>query len=235
VITLDHVSKTYLLGSEPVYALRDVTEHIGKGEYVAIMGPSGSGKSTMLNILGCLDRPSAGTYTLDGDDVSQLSDDELSTVRRRKIGFVFQSFHLIPRLSAVENVALPMMLEGVPRGERRERAMEALAHVGLDRRARHRPPEMSGGERQRVAVARATILRPAVMFADEPTGNLDSVAGKQVMDLLERLNADGLTMLLVTHDPGVGRRAHRALRMHDGRIAERVRQRDGVSVVRRLA
>jgi putative ABC transport system ATP-binding protein len=194
---------------------------IEAGEYVAVMGPSGSGKSTLLNILGCLDRPTEGVYRLDGDDVGALSEDEVSAIRRHKIGFVFQTFHLVPRLSAAENVAFPMVFAGVPRGERSERVAAALAAVGLARRAAHRPSELSGGECQRVAIARAMVMRPQVLLADEPTGNLDSVAGRQVMDLLEEMNAGGLTLLVVTHDPAIAARASRVLIMKDGRIVER--------------
>jgi putative ABC transport system ATP-binding protein len=185
------------------------------------MGPSGSGKSTMLNILGCLDRPSEGVYRLDGEDVGALAEEQVSSIRRHKIGFVFQTFHLVPRLSAEENVAFPMIFAGVPRGERRERVAAALEAVGLARRSAHRPAELSGGECQRVAIARATVMRPQVLLADEPTGNLDSVAGRQVMDLLGQMNAAGLTLLVVTHDPAVAARASRVLIMKDGRIVER--------------
>jgi putative ABC transport system ATP-binding protein len=209
------------MGEEPLRALDDVSEVIEAGEYVAVMGPSGSGKSTLLNILGCLDRPTEGVYRLDGDDVGALSEDEVSAIRRHKIGFVFQTFHLVPRLSAAENVAFPMVFAGVPRGERSERVAAALAAVGLARRAAHRPSELSGGECQRVAIARAMVMRPQVLLADEPTGNLDSVAGRQVMDLLEEMNAGGLTLLVVTHDPAIAARASRVLIMKDGRIVER--------------
>ena len=221
MIELDHVSRLYTMGEEPLRALNDVSEVIEAGEYVAVMGPSGSGKSTMLNILGCLDRPNEGVYRLDGDDVGALSEDEVSAIRRHKIGFVFQTFHLVPRLTAAENVAFPMVFAGVPRGERSERVAAALAAVGLTRRATHRPAELSGGECQRVAIARAMVMRPQVLLADEPTGNLDSVAGRQVMNLLEEMNAGGLTLLVVTHDPAVAARASRVLIMKDGRIVER--------------
>jgi putative ABC transport system ATP-binding protein len=221
MIELDHVSRLYTMGEEPLRALDDVSEVIEAGEYVAVMGPSGSGKSTLLNILGCLDRPTEGVYRLDGDDVGALSEDEVSAIRRHKIGFVFQTFHLVPRLSAAENVAFPMVFAGVPRGERSERVAAALAAVGLARRAAHRPSELSGGECQRVAIARAMVMRPQVLLADEPTGNLDSVAGRQVMDLLEEMNAGGLTLLVVTHDPAIAARASRVLIMKDGRIVER--------------
>jgi len=226
MIELDHVSRIYTMGEQELRALDDVSEDIRSGEYVAVMGPSGSGKSTLLNILGCLDRPSAGHYRLDGEDVGELSEDEISSVRRHKIGFVFQTFHLVPRLSAEENVAFPMVFAGIPRAERRLRVAAALEDVGLGPRARHRPSELSGGERQRVAIARATVMHPQVMLADEPTGNLDSRSGRQVMELIERMNAAGLTLIVVTHDPAVAARADRVLVMEDGRIAQRSRGSD---------
>jgi putative ABC transport system ATP-binding protein len=223
MIELEGVYKTYVMGSELLHALNDVSETIEAGDYVAVMGPSGSGKSTLLNIIGCLDRPSEGAYRLDGQDVGGLSEEEISRVRQQRIGFVFQTFHLVPRLEAAENVAFPMVFAGVPRVERGERVAAALDAVGLADRAHHRPAELSGGERQRVAIARATIMRPQVLLADEPTGNLDSAAGQQVLDLLEEMNEGGLTLMVVTHDPGVACRANRALIMRDGRIVERVR------------
>jgi putative ABC transport system ATP-binding protein len=186
------------------------------------MGPSGSGKSTLLNLLGCLDQPSRGTYRLEGREVGTLSDDELSEVRRHQIGFVFQSFHLIPRLSAEENVALPLVLDGVAPEERAERVAAALDAVGLSHRAKHRPAELSGGECQRVAIARATVMRPRLLLADEPTGNLDSASGRQIMDLLESMNDAGLTLVVVTHDVNIGRRARRVLVLRDGEIEHRV-------------
>jgi putative ABC transport system ATP-binding protein len=186
------------------------------------MGPSGSGKSTLLNIIGCLDRPTAGRYRLDGREVGGLSEDELTLVRRHTIGFIFQFFHLVPRLSALENVELPMVFADVARVERRTRAAEALAAVGLADRVAHRPDQLSGGERQRVAIARAMIMRPRLLLADEPTGNLDSVSGAQVLEMLDRLHAGGLTLLVVTHDPQVARRAHRTLVMADGRVVRRL-------------
>jgi putative ABC transport system ATP-binding protein len=223
MIELEGVSRVYEMGGQPVYALRDVDETIEAGDYVAIMGPSGSGKSTLLNVIGCLDRPTSGTYRLDGQDVGELSDVELSRIRGHKIGFVFQVFHLVPRLSAAENVAFPMLFAGIPRAERQARVAEALAAVGLADRADHRPAQLSGGERQRVAIARATIMKPHVLLADEPTGNLDSKAGRQVMALLEEMNAAGLTLLVVTHDPTVAARARRVLIMEDGAIVRRLR------------
>jgi putative ABC transport system ATP-binding protein len=222
VIRLEHVSRVFQVGETAVHALADVTEHIGAGEHVAIMGPSGSGKSTLLNVIGCLDRPTAGTYVLDGRQVSGLDDAQLTEVRRHLIGFVFQSFHLVPRLSAAENVELPMVFAAVPRAERQARVAAGLAAVGLTARAGHRPEQLSGGERQRVAIARAMVMRPRVLLADEPTGNLDTVSGGQILDLLDRLHAEGLTLIVVTHDPGVARRADRIVVMVDGRVARRL-------------
>ncbi len=218
MIELEDVSRSYQVGEQPLHALKGITLNIPAGDYVAVMGPSGSGKSTLLNILGCLDQPNAGSYRLDGDEVGSLSDDALSEVRRYKIGFVFQSFHLIPRLAAEENVALPMLLAGVPPEERRARAAAALEAVGLGHRAGHRPNELSGGESQRVAIARATVMRPRILLADEPTGNLDTAAGQQVLEVIERMNAEGLTLIVVTHDPNVGRRARRVIVLRDGEI-----------------
>jgi putative ABC transport system ATP-binding protein len=223
VIELDGISRTYVLGGQPLRALDDVHERIEDGEHVAIMGPSGSGKSTLLNIMGCLDRPTSGSYRLSGREIADLTADELSRIRQTEIGFVFQSYHLVPRLDAVANVELPMLFAGVSRGERRERATRALEAVGLAARAKHRPDELSGGERQRVAIARATVMRPRVLLADEPTGNLDSAAGKQVLELLEEMNKTGLTLVVVTHDVGVARRAQRVIVLVDGRIAHRLR------------
>jgi putative ABC transport system ATP-binding protein len=223
VIRLEHVCRDFTVGDDVVHALADVTEHVRPGEHVALMGPSGSGKSTLLNVIGCLDRPTSGRYLLDGREVSALDDAALTDVRRHLIGFVFQSFHLVARLTAEENVELPMVFAGVPRAERRERVAAALAAVGLARRAGHRPEQMSGGERQRVAIARAMILRPRLLLADEPTGNLDSTSGRQVLDLLDGLHDAGLTLVVVTHDPNVARRADRVLVMTDGRVARRLR------------
>jgi putative ABC transport system ATP-binding protein len=222
VIRLEHVSRVFRVGETEVHALDDVSEHVRAGEHVAIMGPSGSGKSTLLNVVGCLDRPSRGSYRLDGREVAALDEAELTEVRRRQIGFVFQSFHLVPRLSARENVELPMVFAGVERAERGQRAAAELAAVGLTPRADHRPDQLSGGECQRVAIARAMVMRPRVLLADEPTGNLDTASGRQVLDLLDRLNDAGLTLVVVTHDPGVARRADRILVMTDGRIAKRL-------------
>jgi len=223
VITLQHISKVYEVGGQPIYALRDTSETIQSGEYLGIVGPSGSGKSTLLNIIGCLLRPSAGVYVFDGQDVSLLDDQAVSRVRQHHIGFIFQSFHLVPRLTALGNVALPMVFAGIPASERRARAMEALESVGLGDRAQHRPHQLSVGQRQRVVIARAIIMRPALLLADEPTGNLDSKSGQHIMELLESLNAQGLTLLVVTHDLTVARRANRVLVLADGQIVKRLK------------
>ena len=221
MIRLAGISRTYEVGGEPVHALVDVSEEIQAGEHLAIMGPSGSGKSTLLHVLGCLDRPDRGTYQLDGRDVSRLDEAELSLVRRHTIGFVFQFFHLVPRLSAQENVELPMIFAGTKPAERRERALARLRAVGLEPRAKHRPDQLSGGERQRVALARATVLEPKLLLADEPTGNLDTASGRHVLELLEQMNAAGLTLIVVTHDPAVARRAKRVLVLKDGSVVYR--------------
>jgi len=218
MISLSGIERNFQVGDQTVHALANVNLDIGAGEYVSIMGPSGSGKSTLLNIVGLLDRPSNGIYKLDDRDVTGLSDEEEAGVRRDKIGFVFQSFHLVPRLNALENVALPMLLAGVGINERRRRAAENLEDYGLGDRMHHRPDQLSGGQRQRVAMARATIMRPVVLLADEPTGNLDRASGKEVVALLEGLNTSGVTLVVVTHDPQLGQRARRQIHMVDGRI-----------------
>lgn len=222
MIVLHHIAKVYEVGGQPIYALRDTSETIHAGEYIAIVGPSGSGKSTLLNILGCLLRPTAGSYLLNGEDVSQLDDQKLSHVRQHNIGFIFQSFHLVPRLTTLGNVALPMVFAGIPSGERHARALDALEAVGLGDRAQHRPNQLSVGQRQRAVIARAIIMHPKLLLADEPTGNLDARSGQQVMDLLESLNQQGLTLLVVTHDPQVARRAKRVLILADGQIIKRM-------------
>ncbi|MDX2000609.1 MAG: ABC transporter ATP-binding protein [Thermoanaerobaculia bacterium] len=222
MIRLVGVTRTYEVGGRPVHALAGIDEHIAPGEHVAIMGPSGSGKSTLLNVIGCLDRPSSGRYVLAGRDVSELGERELDLVRRNDIGFIFQSFHLVGRLSALENVELPLLFAGVGRRERRERAVKALSAVGLADRATHRPDQLSGGERQRTAIARALVTQPKVLLADEPTGNLDTKSGGQVLDLLDRLHHEGITLVVVTHDPNVARRAERLIVLVDGRIAKRL-------------
>jgi putative ABC transport system ATP-binding protein len=213
---------TYHMGDADVHALRAVDLAIAEGDFLAVVGPSGSGKSTLLHVLGCLDRPTAGAYRFRGRDVGSLDDRERSRLRQEEIGFVFQFFHLLPRMTALANVELPMLFAGVARLERRERAERALAAVGLSDRLRHRPDELSGGQRQRVAIARAVIMRPALLLADEPTGNLDRASAAELMDLLGRMNRDGQTVVLVTHDPEVAKRTRRMVRMSDGAIVERV-------------
>ncbi len=217
-IALRGIERVFHLGDSEVHALRDLNLDIAAGEYVAVMGPSGSGKSTLLNLLGLLDRPNTGQYLLEGRDVTTLSPDEQAQVRSQRIGFVFQSFHLVPRLSAAENIALPMVLAGVPTATRAVRVKQALKDYGLENRADHRPDELSGGQRQRVAIARATIMQPAMILADEPTGNLDRSTGEEVVRLLEALNAQGVTLIVVTHDAALGARARRQLMMEDGAI-----------------
>jgi putative ABC transport system ATP-binding protein len=219
MIELKAIERVFQVGDQQVHALADLDLEIGTGEYVSIMGPSGSGKSTLLNIVGLLDRPSSGTYRLDGRDVTSLDDAEQARVRREKIGFVFQFFHLVPRLTALENVELPMLLGGLAPHERRTRARDLLAAYGLADRAHHRPDQLSGGQRQRVAIARATVMHPLVVLADEPTGNLDRASGRDVVEILERLRDQGAVLIVVTHDPDLGKRARRWIRMVDGRIA----------------
>lgn len=218
MIELSGVSRTWEVGGRPVHALRDVTLSIGAGGYVSVMGPSGSGKSTLLSLLGGLDRPTAGSYRFEGREVASLPDEELSRLRRERICFVFQSFHLVPRMTALENVALPLLLAGVAPKDRTSRAAEALASVGLSPRLDHRPDQLSGGEKQRVCLARAVVTRPGLVLADEPTGNLDSASGAEIVALLERLHASGITLLVVTHDAGIGGRAQRRVRLADGRV-----------------
>jgi putative ABC transport system ATP-binding protein len=217
LIELAGIERVFTLGDSEVHALHALDLTLDSGEYVAIMGPSGSGKSTLLNLLGLLDRPDAGTYRLEGRDVTTLSADEQARVRRERIGFVFQSFHLVPRLTAAENIALPLMLAGIDPAERTERVARALQNFGLANRADHRPDQLSGGQRQRVAIARATIMQPAMILADEPTGNLDRATGEEVIRLLEGLNAGGVTLVIVTHDTALGARARRQVAMEDGR------------------
>jgi len=218
MIRLDGIERIFRVGDEEVRALRGIDLSIAAGEYVSIMGPSGSGKSSLLNILGLLDRPSRGRYALDGRDVTGLDDDELARMRREKIGFVFQFFHLVPRLSAAGNIELPMVLAGVDPAERQRRLATLLSQYGLENRAGHRPDQLSGGQCQRVAIARAMSMQPAVILADEPTGNLDSATGREVMALLEGLHAAGGTLIVVTHDRELGARARRRLRMVDGQL-----------------
>ena len=224
MIQLRGISRRFEVGDQPVHALRAIDLDITRGEHVAVMGPSGSGKSTLLNILGCLDRPSTGSYVLDGEEVASLDENQLSSVRQRKIGFIFQSFHLVPRLTAIGNVELPMIFAGLDTAQRRVRAREALESVGLTSRAEHRPNQLSGGERQRVAIARAVVMNPAILLADEPTGNLDSRSGQEVIELIEGMNTAGLTLIVVTHDQSLGDRARRLVRLADGNIVEDRRQ-----------
>ncbi len=218
MISFSNVRRVFQVGDQEVAALRDINLELKAGEYVSIMGPSGSGKSTLLNLIGLLDRPTSGTYRLDGQDVTTLNDEQQARVRREKIGFVFQFFHLVPRLSAAMNIELPLMLAGIPQAERKERVAGLLKSYGLADRADHRPDQLSGGQRQRVAIARATSMHPVVLLADEPTGNLDQATGKEVMSLLEQLVTQGVALILVTHDPSLGQRASRQLHMMDGQI-----------------
>ncbi len=218
MIRLEKVCRDFQVGDQVVHALDHVDLDIEPGEYLSIMGPSGSGKSTLLNILGLLDRPNSGTYWLNDADVSSLDDDALAEQRQRNIGFIFQSFHLIPRLSALENVELPLLLAGAPVAARRERAREVLDSVGLAARSDHRPDQLSGGERQRVAIGRAIVMKPGLLLADEPTGNLDSRSSEEVIDIVEQLNRDGISLMIVTHDIDIGRRAHRHISLRDGKI-----------------
>ena len=219
IIHLENVSRVYDTGKVLVPALVDVDLSIGPGEFVAIIGPSGSGKSTMMNILGCLDRPTAGRYVLDGTPVEELDDNGLAALRSRSIGFVFQSYNLLPRTSALENVATPLAYQGVGRHERMERARAALERLGLGDRLHHQPTELSGGQQQRVGIARALVTEPALLLADEPTGNLDSHAGAEVIELFHELHASGRTIVLITHDPDVAAAADRQIHIRDGRIA----------------
>lgn len=219
LIRLQKISRRYQMGTETVHALREVSVEIQRGEYVAIMGPSGSGKSTLMNLVGCLDSPTSGTYELNGTDVSQMDDNHLAEVRNREIGFVFQTFNLLARSNAFHNVELPLIYSGVSYDERKRIALEALAQVGLADRVHHRPNELSGGQRQRVAVARALVNKPSLLLADEPTGNLDSKTGTEIMALFEELSRTGNTIIVVTHEEDIARHAKRILRIRDGLIA----------------
>lgn len=218
IIQINNIIKTYEMGNNIIHALADVSTQIYKNEYVALMGPSGSGKSTLMNILGCLDSPSSGTYFLNNTEVSKMSDDDLATVRNKEIGFVFQTFNLLPRLSALENVALPLVYAGLSQKERTEKAMKALNDVGLGNRSHHKPNELSGGQRQRVAVARALVNSPSIILADEPTGNLDSKTSYEIMALFEAIHDNGNTVIIVTHEPDIALHAHRIIKMKDGKI-----------------
>jgi putative ABC transport system ATP-binding protein len=218
IIHTEELWRTYVMGAEEIHALRGITFEIGRGEYLAVMGPSGSGKSTLMNIIGCLDTPTRGTYVLRGKVVSQMNDDELAAIRNREIGFVFQTFNLLPRATALHNVELPLVYAGLGREERLDRARRALEMVDLGARAQHKPAELSGGQRQRVAIARALVMGPSILLADEPTGNLDSATGEEIMRLFDKLHQEGNTIILVTHERDIAEHAHRVVHIRDGRI-----------------
>ena len=218
IIRLSNISRKYVIGSEEILALRSISLSIFKNEYVALMGPSGSGKSTLMNVIGCLDTPSTGEYNLNGNSVAQMADDELAEVRNKEIGFVFQTFNLLPRSTALENVALPLVYAGLSKSDREKRAKEVLEQVGLGNRMYHKPNELSGGQRQRVAVARALVNKPAIILADEPTGNLDSKTSVEIMGLFEEIHKNGNTIILVTHEEDIAMHAHRIVRLKDGLV-----------------
>jgi putative ABC transport system ATP-binding protein len=229
ILRLKDVVKTYEMGAEKIHALSGVSLDLGKNEYIAIMGPSGSGKSTLMNIIGCLDVPTSGTYSLDGEMVSSKSEGELAEIRNRMIGFVFQTFNLIPRSDIFHNVELPLIYGGIPKAERRERAERAIEQVGLADRMKHKPNELSGGQRQRVAIARALVFNPSIILADEPTGNLDSKTGTEIMAMFDELHADGQTIILVTHEDHIADHAHREIRLCDGKIETDIPRSDAVA------
>ena len=218
MIELDNIQREFVVGDQVVHALQDVNLTVAQGEYLSIMGPSGSGKSTLLNVIGLLDRPNAGTYKLDNQEITSFSDDQLAEIRQTKIGFIFQFFQLLPRLTAQENVELPMLLGGISPADRNQRARETLEALDILDRATHRPDQLSGGQQQRVAIARATVMKPKVILADEPTGNLDRHSSSEVVSILENLSQQGMSLIVVTHDPDIGQRAKRKIRMVDGRI-----------------
>ncbi len=229
IIQISDLGKTYVMGSEKVHALQSITLNIKKNEYVALMGPSGSGKSTLMNLLGCLDTPTKGKYLLNGTDVSTMEDDDLAEVRNKEIGFVFQTFNLLPRLTSLDNVALPLVYSGLNKTKRREKANQALTAVNLGDRVDHRPNELSGGQRQRVAIARALVNNPAIILADEPTGNLDTKTSIEIMAILEEIHKQGNTIILVTHEPDIAEHAHRIIRLRDGLVEEDVKNENIVS------
>lgn len=226
VIETQKIAKVYVMGSEEVHALKSISIQIDRGEYVAFMGPSGSGKSTLMNIVGCLDTPTAGTYILNHQDVSDLTENELAEIRNREIGFVFQTFNLLPRLSSLDNVALPLIYAGMKKSDRDDRAYEVLESVGLGERYKHRPNELSGGQRQRVAIARALVNKPSIILADEPTGNLDTKTSYEIMDLFHQLHQKGNTIIMVTHEEDIAKYAHRIIRLRDGLIESDLQNED---------
>jgi len=228
IIELDEIRKSYYLGKQELKVLKGISLNINRNEYVALMGPSGSGKSTLMNILGCLDTPTAGRYILNGQDVSKMEDDDLAEVRNKEIGFVFQQFNLLPRLTAVENVALPLIYNGTAKKERIELAMEMLVRVGLEDRSHHKPNEMSGGQNQRVAIARALVNNPSIILADEPTGNLDSKTSVEIMNIFSRIQSEGNTVVLVTHEEEIAHFAHRIIRLKDGIIESDLKAKETV-------
>ena len=230
IIKLSNIAKAYKIGTETIHALRSVSLEIDKNEYVALMGPSGSGKSTLMNVLGCLDTPSSGEYILNGISVAQMPDNQLAEVRNKEIGFVFQSFNLLPRSTALENVMLPLVYAGFNKADRMKRAQEVLEQVGLGERMLHRPNELSGGQRQRVAIARALVNKPAIILADEPTGNLDSKTSIEIMGLLQQIHKNGNTIILVTHEEDIAQHAHRIVRLKDG-LVERDYKNENITVV----
>jgi putative ABC transport system ATP-binding protein len=233
LIDIRDITKVYEMGQEQVHALSGVTLGVARGEYVAVMGPSGSGKSTLMNLIGCLDTPTSGSYVLNGREVARMTDDELAAIRNQEIGFVFQTFNLLPRTNALQQVELPLVYSGLPRRERRERAVQALEAVGLADRMSHQPNELSGGQRQRVAVARALINNPSILLADEPTGNLDSQTGGEIMSLFEQLNARGNTIVLVTHEEDIASHARRIVRLRDGKVRDDMPNTSHVAMVER--